>query len=220
LQTKSFDWKKDVPFNPQEPGSVGFIAEEVNQIFPELVGFKNGEPEGVKYELLSVYLFDIVKDFVSNFAQKLQASLVEFGVQLENGIMYLKEVIADKFTAKQFCLTGDDGETICVDKNQLKELMNKPQIPISNDQPNSNDQNSNPPASPTPDLTPTPTTMPTPDSTGASSEPQPNSSPQATPSPQASASPEPTLTPSESPTPLTTPEPTAEAETPTPTPDD
>ena len=130
LQTRSFDWKKDVPFSPAESGSIGFIAEEVNQSFPELIRLKNGEPEGVKYELLSVYLFDTAKDLFVNFTKKIQASLAEFGIQLENGIIYLKEVIADKFTTKQLCLAGDDGETICIDKNQLKQLMQQNGAPI------------------------------------------------------------------------------------------
>ncbi len=43
---------------------------------------------------------------------------------LENGVATLKQVVADKFTAKEMCLEGDDGETVCVTKNQLKGLLN------------------------------------------------------------------------------------------------
>jgi len=41
---------------------VGFIAEEVAGVFPELVRYKDGEPEGVQYERLPVYLFQIAKE--------------------------------------------------------------------------------------------------------------------------------------------------------------
>lgn len=141
LNPRSFDWNTStINFIPGEKGSIGFIAEEVNEIFPELVRYKDGQPEGIKYEILPVYLFKVVKDLISGFTEKVRASLNELGIIIENGIakiekLFVREIIINfaqiekaeinELTSKKFCLEGDDGETICLDKNQVKELLNR-----------------------------------------------------------------------------------------------
>jgi hypothetical protein len=146
LTPRSFDWNTStISFTPGEKGSIGFIAEEVNEIFPELVRYKDGQPEGVKYEILPVYLFKVVKDLVLGFTEKVKASLNELGIIIENGVAKIKEIFTEKIATKQICLKGDDGETICIDKNQLKELLNRSggsYTIISNNQNNSNTNNS------------------------------------------------------------------------------
>jgi hypothetical protein len=146
LNPKSFDWNTStINFVPGEKGSVGFIAEEVNTVFPEIVRYKNGQPEGIKYELLPVYLFKVVKDLILGFTEKVKASLNELGIIIENGVTKIKEIFTEKITTKQICLEGDDGETICLDKNQLKELLNRSggsYTTISNNQNNSNTNSS------------------------------------------------------------------------------
>jgi plastocyanin len=57
------------------------------------------------------------------FIQKVKEALSSLGLYIENGIARLKELFAKRITTKQICLEGDDGETICVDKNQLKQLL-------------------------------------------------------------------------------------------------
>jgi hypothetical protein len=141
LNPRSFDWNTStINFTPGEKGSIGFIAEEVNQVFPELVRYKDGQPEGIKYEILPVYLFKVVKDLILGFTEKVKASLNELGIIIENGAakiekLFVKEITINfaqiekaeinELTSKKFCLEGDDGETICLDKNQLKELLNR-----------------------------------------------------------------------------------------------
>jgi hypothetical protein len=139
LNPRSFDWNTStINFVPGEKGSIGFIAEEVNQVFPQLVRYKDGQPEGIKYELLPIYLFKIIKNLILGFKEKVKASLNELGIIIENGIariekLFVREITIDfaqiekakinELTSKKFCLEGDDGETICLDKNQLKELI-------------------------------------------------------------------------------------------------
>jgi hypothetical protein len=41
---------------------VGLIAEEVYKVAPELVQLKDGNPEGIKYTKLGVYLLKAVQD--------------------------------------------------------------------------------------------------------------------------------------------------------------
>jgi hypothetical protein len=139
LNPRSFDWNTStINFTPGEKGSIGFIAEEVNEVFPELVRYKDGQPEGIKYEILPVYLFKVFKDLILGLTEKVKASLNELGVIIENGIakiekLFVREITINfaqiekakinELTSKKFCLEGDDGETICLDKNQVKELI-------------------------------------------------------------------------------------------------
>ncbi|GAI35000.1 unnamed protein product, partial [marine sediment metagenome] len=65
---------------------------------------------------------------LDSFIQKIKQALVSLGLAIENGIAKVRELIAEKITAKKLCLEGDDSETICVGKNQLEELLMKNQI--------------------------------------------------------------------------------------------
>lgn len=57
LNPVSFNWKSNGGYD------TGLIAEEVSKQIPELVNYeKNGTPLSVKYDKLSVYLLDIVKE--------------------------------------------------------------------------------------------------------------------------------------------------------------
>ena len=58
LQGVSFDWKDDeVPDN-----NYGFIAEEVHEIFPNLVSYKEGKPHGVQYSKMTAVLLEAIKE--------------------------------------------------------------------------------------------------------------------------------------------------------------
>jgi uncharacterized delta-60 repeat protein len=111
-----------------------------------------------------------------NFVSTIKKSLEKLGLFIENGIAKLKEIFAEKVTTKQICFEGDDGETICVDKNQLKQLLQQ----TNNSQPTTD--NSQPTPTPTEEATPSPTPETTPTE-------------QPTPSPSPSSTPEPTSTP-------------------------
>jgi hypothetical protein len=56
LEPVSFEWKTT------SEKSIGLIAEEVDQLIPELVGYdKEGRPDAVRYELLSLYVLELAK---------------------------------------------------------------------------------------------------------------------------------------------------------------
>jgi hypothetical protein len=56
LEPVSFEWKTT------SEKSIGLIAEDVDQLIPELVGYdKEGSPDAVRYELLSLYVLEVVK---------------------------------------------------------------------------------------------------------------------------------------------------------------
>ncbi|MSU60462.1 MAG: hypothetical protein EXS52_00915, partial [Candidatus Staskawiczbacteria bacterium] len=62
LRPVSFEYKEDLSF--KIPGAqMGFIAEEVEKIFPDLVKYnKDNQVESVKYDRLPVYLYEIVQE--------------------------------------------------------------------------------------------------------------------------------------------------------------
>jgi excisionase family DNA binding protein len=56
LDPKTFQWKSD------GTSDIGFIAEEVAEIMPELATYKDGQVEGLKYGSIYIYTFAVVKD--------------------------------------------------------------------------------------------------------------------------------------------------------------
>jgi hypothetical protein len=62
LQPVDFKWKD------RDERSVGLVAEDVEAVLPELVTYENGKVEGVNYELLSVYLLEILKEHEQELA--------------------------------------------------------------------------------------------------------------------------------------------------------
>jgi hypothetical protein len=57
LKPVSFEWKTT------SERDVGLIAEDVHELIPELVGYdKEGRPDAVRYELLSLYLLEAMKE--------------------------------------------------------------------------------------------------------------------------------------------------------------
>jgi hypothetical protein len=76
---------------------------------------------------------------LDQFALAIKNVLEKLGLFLENGIAKIKELFAEKVTTKQVCVEGEDGETICLDKAQLKEIMTKDKNSNSNNQ-NSDNQ--------------------------------------------------------------------------------
>jgi hypothetical protein len=84
---------------------------------------------------------------INGFIEKIKQALNSLGILIENGItkiekLFVKEITIDtaqiekakinELTSKKICLEGDDGEKICIDKNQLKELLNKNNINLNN----------------------------------------------------------------------------------------
>jgi len=56
LRPVTFDWKKD------KNHDIGLIAEEVAELYPELVESKDGEVTGIKYSKLTAVLIKTVQD--------------------------------------------------------------------------------------------------------------------------------------------------------------
>jgi len=71
----------------------------------------------------------------------LVSSLNSMGLALKDGVASLAGVMADKFTGKradienihtkQICVDGDDGRSICLNRDQLEEVINKSQSSVT-----------------------------------------------------------------------------------------
>jgi hypothetical protein len=186
LKPVSFDWKHD--FMPNGTHQIGFIAEDVAPIIPEVIGYdSHGQIMNLDYPKLTAVLAKSIQELnlkVEQIASTSPASasgggslfdsLKAIGVSIVDGILQAKEFIADKITTKQLCI-----EDVCVNRDQLKALL---------DQHGIGQPPATPPPSPALDATPlpTPTPSPTPMPTPAA-----NQSP-ATPAPGATATQTPT----------------------------
>jgi hypothetical protein len=120
LQTITFEYKKNLV--NVEGEQVGFIAEDVLPIFPDLVRYKDGQIEGIKYEKIPIYLYQIVQDqqkdidaiktllgistangesnvdgIMGGMVQNLIGSL---GIAFEDGLTTIKNLAVTTFTAK------------------------------------------------------------------------------------------------------------------------
>ncbi|GBD34406.1 hypothetical protein HRbin35_00123 [bacterium HR35] len=191
LQPRTFEFKKDLPFKI-EGKQVGFIAEEVQSVFPELVRYnQNNEPEGLKYEQIPVYLYAIVKDLIINFSNYVKDALSQLGVIVEQGVvkiekMFVKEVVINfaeideakinKATVNQLCFEDENG-TVCINKQDLKNILERTggggQFYTQNgaNSPSGTNITSSGTSTPTTTPTSTPSTIPSNDSSNASSTP-------------------------------------------------
>jgi len=62
LRPVKFDWKEDSPFAHLKPTEYGLIAQEVEEVIPEVVGRMKQDYRGVKYEGLVPLLIQSIKD--------------------------------------------------------------------------------------------------------------------------------------------------------------
>jgi hypothetical protein len=112
------------------------IVETDNLATTQALIFKNQRGEEIMRldERGNLTLAGIIEGFV----EKVKQALSFLGIFIEDGIariekLFVREITIDfaqiekakinELTSKKFCLEGDDGETICLDKNQVKELI-------------------------------------------------------------------------------------------------
>ena len=75
LRPVTFNYKPEFSNHPEEK-NWGLIAEEVHELLPndDLVVYKDGEPDSVKYEILPIYMLAIIKE-MTNKIDSLQTRL-------------------------------------------------------------------------------------------------------------------------------------------------
>jgi hypothetical protein len=70
-----------------------------------------------------------ISNFQLNPLQWLTNALQSLGMALQDGVASLKGIATDKITAKEMCVKGDDGEEVCLTKDQLKEMIKNTGVP-------------------------------------------------------------------------------------------
>ena len=158
LKGISYEWKQGTPGI-----HFGFVAQEMEEVFPELVltdnnGFKSIDYTSIipltveaikeqqlrindlKLQLNNLGLVDStntadIDQADVNLFDWLARGLKSLGLVVENGIASLKGIVAETFTGnaanikkiqtEQMCIAGSDGQSVCIDKDQLKDLIQK-----------------------------------------------------------------------------------------------
>ncbi len=69
---------------------------------------------------------------INGLVGRIKGALAELGLYIQDGIAKVSELITDKITTKELCL-----ENVCVNKDQLKTLLEKNQLPTESSAPNS-----------------------------------------------------------------------------------
>ena len=57
------------------------------------------------------------------FTSAVKGALERLGITIESALVKVKELFAEKIITKQLCLEGEDGDTICIGKDELKEIL-------------------------------------------------------------------------------------------------
>jgi hypothetical protein len=108
---------------------VGFLAQDLEQYFPELVGQKDSTYKGVYYAQMTPVLVQAIRELNLNItdiantavSNTWRDALIAWFGNVENGI---SELFADRIRAKnEICI--DD---VCMTKDQLQVILNNNQI--------------------------------------------------------------------------------------------
>ena len=69
LRPVKFDWKQDSPFGHLYPTEYGLIAQEVEQVVPEIVGTMKHNYKGINYESLVPLLIQSIKELTERIEE-------------------------------------------------------------------------------------------------------------------------------------------------------
>jgi hypothetical protein len=147
LRPVSFTYKPEM--NSGTSTHLGFIAEEVQPIIPELVTYNNnGEIQGLDYPTVSAVLTKAIQEvnydllsiasstasttpasnsFAEGFFSNLFAHITDWLASATNGI---GDFFANRVRTKQLCISDDTGET-CITKAKLDTLIAGAALPSS-----------------------------------------------------------------------------------------
>ena len=151
VRTVSYNWLQ----NPNSPTQIGFLAQNLEQYFPEMVMTDVTGKKQVYYSQMTPILVEAIREMNLNVIQlsdmtktnTWRDSLIEWFGNVGNGItdLYVRTFHADRGEfVNEICL-GQQGNQTCVTKDQLDQLLLNSGTTIT---PNSNviitNDNSNP----------------------------------------------------------------------------
>ena len=139
VRTVTYNWLE----NPNSPTQIGFLAQDLEQYFPELVLTNELGKKSVFYAQMAPILVQAIREMNLNITQitdmtrsnTWRDSLIAWFGNVENGIT---EFFSKKITTDELCLKDSAGTT-CYTRNQLDSALSSggtiiaPTIPASND---------------------------------------------------------------------------------------
>jgi hypothetical protein len=117
LRPVGFDWKEG--FMPNGTHQIGFIAEEVELIIPEIIGYNDdGEVMNLDYAKLTSVIVNALQEVVS-ISGVFKTNLIAWFSDTTNGIT---DFFANRVRTQELCMKDESGET-CITKVQLDQLL-------------------------------------------------------------------------------------------------
>lgn len=109
LRPVSYNYKKEI--NPDQSARIGFIAEEVAIIIPEVVDFEeDGSPQSIDYEKLVALLTKAIQEL----SEKVDVLLANAAT----GVSHFLEIVVHRITTDELCVG-----TTCINETQLQQLL-------------------------------------------------------------------------------------------------
>jgi len=146
LEAVTYRWAGEGNMN--SPLRYGFIAQQVQEVFPELVSkgpFLDpdnpslGHSLGVSYTGFTPFIIDAIQELndkvdlisavalsESNTSTETGGSLIDIILRAaKNSVVTAKEFVANKIRTKELCLEDEAGETTCINRKDLDDLLRK-----------------------------------------------------------------------------------------------
>ena len=93
---------------------IGFIAQELDDIIPEVVYGEDGH-KTVSYGELTAVLTHAI--------QQLNTKVEEMAGNVVEGAYHFASIVANKITTKELCLDDGDGSDLCITEGDLRTLL-------------------------------------------------------------------------------------------------
>lgn len=129
VKTVTYNWLQ----NPTSKTQIGFLAQDLEQYFPELVDTDSTGMKSVYYAQMTPILVEAIRELnlkitdINNtsVSNTWRDALIAWFGNIENGItdIYAKVFHADRIETKELCI--DD---VCITKDQLQTILNSNQI--------------------------------------------------------------------------------------------
>jgi extradiol dioxygenase family protein len=119
-------------WNSEEDGTTrhaGFIAQEIEQVFPDLVHTNENGLKSINYTALMPYAIESIQELhseiknledLSNADNTFRTSLMAWLGDMNNG---LEQIFAKKLKAEELCLQDSTGSETCVTKSQIDSIL-------------------------------------------------------------------------------------------------
>lgn len=128
LTPVTYNWNSE---DDSDPKHVGFIAQEVEQVFPDLVSTDDQGRKSLNYIGLVPYTIKAVQEMNIRVAalpefedQTMAQKVADFlrGIA-ERGEAVISSIKAQRVHTEELCV-GSEGDEVCVTKDQLQNLLN------------------------------------------------------------------------------------------------